>query len=449
MKKRILPCNTFGYQNQDLYLESIINLKFRYLKFILYVFLIIINTCYLSAQDNPYLSLPYSFIREDINVFDLPDNKQPFDRFFSSIDKYLLTGEGQINAIHIGNSHIQADYLTGRIRHNLRRSFQSGSAGRGFIFPYTIARTNNPADYSIRYSGKWRSCKNIQYGRNCELGLSGISITTYDTYSEITITLSNEDYREYDFNKVKIFHKIDSLSYSVEIYDGQNTIKGHINDSLGYSIFNLNHYSNYLSIRFRKTSDSQSRFVLYGLSLDNDGSGITYHSIGVNGAEIQSYLRCVHFTKHMAALNPDLIIISLGANELNKYRFNEEEYKQNYATLINNIQNRVPETAIILTVPGDSYRRARYLNFDTEKLRKIIYDIAGEYNCGVWDFYTIMGGLNSIVQWRKFNLSAYDNLHYTKRGYILQGDLFFNALLKAYDGHITEKEKLEQEIFCP
>jgi len=33
-------------------------------------------------------------------------------------------------------------------------------------------------------------------------------------------------------------------------------------------------------------------------------------------------------------------------------------------------------------------------------------------------------------------LAARDRIHLTQKGYTLQGDLFFNAFLKAYDEHI-------------
>ncbi len=97
-----------------------------------------------------------------------------------------------------------------------------------------------------------------------------------------------------------------------------------------------------------------------------------------------------------------------------------------------------PLAAILLTVPNDSYLYRQYVNRNTARARDAIMDLAKEHNCGVWDFYTIMGGLNSILVWQRFGLAKRDRIHFTGKGYLLQGDLFFNAFLKSYDHYIDD-----------
>jgi hypothetical protein len=65
--------------------------------------------------------------------------------------------------------------------------------------------------------------------------------------------------------------------------------------------------------------------------------------------------------------------------------------------------------------------------------------LAKKYHCAVWDLHTIMGGLNSIVYWNLLGLAKKDKIHFTNQGYVLLGDLFFNAFLKAYDNFIESK----------
>jgi len=69
-------------------------------------------------------------------------------------------------------------------------------------------------------------------------------------------------------------------------------------------------------------------------------------------------------------------------------------------------------------------------------LRDVIFEIARETDCAVWDFYTIMGGAKSIQQWYKRGLVAKDKLHFDKAGYIIQGDLLSDALIDAYSAFI-------------
>lgn len=42
-----------------------------------------------------------------------------------------------------------------------------------------------------------------------------------------------------------------------------------------------------------------------------------------------------------------------------------------------------------------------------------------------------MGGYNSSYLWHKDKLMQNDLIHFTKKGYIIKGNLFFNAFIKA------------------
>jgi hypothetical protein len=68
--------------------------------------------------------------------------------------------------------------------------------------------------------------------------------------------------------------------------------------------------------------------------------------------------------------------------------------------------------------------------------------MAKEHDAGVWNMYEVMGGLNSVVLWEKNNLVQRDKVHFTREGYLLLGDLFFNALMKNFEDYVQNK-KLE------
>ena len=46
--------------------------------------------------------------------------------------------------------------------------------------------------------------------------------------------------------------------------------------------------------------------------------------------------------------------------------------------------------------------------------------------------FEIMGGLGSMKLWEKEGMAAKDKVHFTHKGYVLIGDLFYNALINAY-----------------
>jgi len=68
--------------------------------------------------------------------------------------------------------------------------------------------------------------------------------------------------------------------------------------------------------------------------------------------------------------------------------------------------------------------------------------MAKKYNAGVWDMYSVMGGLNSIVLWQKNNLAQRDRIHFTREGYLLIADLFFTALAQDFEKYILENNQI-------
>jgi lysophospholipase L1-like esterase len=324
------------------------------------------------------------------------------------------------------------------------QTFQPGNnGGRGFVFPYTIARTNNPTSYKVKYTGKWYSCRNVEKKKKCMLGLSGISVTTFDTNATVMLNLVPGEV-EYDFNRVRIFHQQDSSAFDIVVSAGSPVLEIRKNVALGITEVIFEDYTAHLTINVTKTDTLQNSFVLYGLSLENDDPGVIYHSIGVNGAKLPSFLRCQLLEDHLVALDPDLVVLSIGTNDAYTRYFKPETYRANYDSLIGRITSALPDAAILLTVPNDSYLYRRYINKNTEQVKEVINDLGAQYGCGVWDFYTIMGGLNSIIVWQRFGLAKRDRIHFTKKGYLLKGDLFFNAFLKSYDNYVDDRLRAQK-----
>jgi lysophospholipase L1-like esterase len=390
-----------------------------------------------QSPEYPYEIPDYDFIYYDSNYISLPGDSILWHAFLDDFNKIVKTGDGRLSVVHIGGSHLQADIYSDRVRQRLQ-TFQPGSnAGRGLIFPYSVAKTNNPSNYNVSYRGRWTSCKNTQRDRSCLLGLTGISVSTRDTTATISISFPDNNPIKYDFNRVRMFFLDDSLSYNCSI-ETPAGVQDTIMDQPGSITWMLDEYTDRLQITLSKTSETQQRFTLFGISLETDDPGLVYHSIGVNGAKLPSFLRCSLMPEQLRAISPNLVILSLGTNDAYTRYFDSQAYRLNYDSLIRRVHSAAPDAAIILTVPNDSYLYRRYTNKNTARVREIIMDLAEEHNCGVWDFYTIMGGLNSIIVWQRFGLAKRDRIHFTRKGYLLKGDLFFNAFLKSYDDYIDQ-----------
>lgn len=409
----------------------------RFLRVLILLFLV--QSCaFAQVKTYPYTILEYPFIKYEMNRIDFPQDNSSFDIVLRKLNALIQEGEGRLDILQIGGSHIQADIYSGVARQRLQNFYPGLNAGRGFVFPYSLAKTNNPVNLKVESSSNWKGLRNIQKKKSNELlGLAGISIATSDSLASFKI-FSYKSYHHYDFNAVKLFYKMDSLNYQVELKD-MSLVDSVFTDSVrGFTSFFLNQYIDTLEVRINRTDTNTRDFVFYGANLETSDPGVVYHSIGINGASIPSFLRCQLFTKQLSVIAPDLVILSLGTNDAYGKTFSPEVYFNNYDTLIQRIIKANPEVSILFTVPNDDYLYKRYPNKFTAQQEEEIYKLAQKYNAGVWDLYKIMGGFNSSQTWYEYDLMKYDRIHFTKEGYHLKGDLFFNALLKMYDNYLDE-----------
>jgi len=78
-------------------------------------------------------------------------------------------------------------------------------------------------------------------------------------------------------------------------------------------------------------------------------------------------------------------------------------------------------------------------------VRSVIYELAEEYDAKVWDLYGIMGGSGSARTWRDAGMMKTDLVHFTKEGYLIKGDLFYQAFLEDYLKWHNEQEPIWTE----
>jgi lysophospholipase L1-like esterase len=383
----------------------------------------------------------YPFIRYDLNEMHHFGNDRYSEHFFEKLDTLLRTGEGRINVVQIGGSHIQAGTFSGQIRTRLQQLNGEMNAGWGFMFPYRISRTNSPFGYFIKYTGYWQSCRNIEKRKNDLLGVGGISATTTSEQASLTVLLEKENKLDYRFNKVRVFCNNAESNYLVSV---DSTLVQKKTEGDGFIEFQLNTLVDSLNISIQKKDNRPGSFSLYGITTESAPNGFLYHSIGVNGAHVPAFLRCQLFEKQLAQLEPDLVILGLGINDAYGRRFSQKRFEEHYSELIERIRRAAPNTAIIFTTNNDSYLYRRYVNKNGLKVEESMFNLANKYQAGVWDMFAVMGGLNSIVLWEKNHLARYDKIHFTHEGYSLLGDLFFSALMQDFETYLKSNEEITQ-----
>jgi lysophospholipase L1-like esterase len=422
-------------------------MKKRVLHIALWLLFFSISSKIVLAQyeQYPFELSYYNIVKYDSNHLKFPEGKANFEIFYNKLSKVISTGKSQINIVQYGGSHIQADIFSGECRTRFQ-SFDGGiNAGRGFVFPYRLAHTNTPYGYYFRYTGSWTTCRNVQKRETCDLGMAGISARTEDTLSSLTLLIEPDNDLDYSFNRIKIYHEIDSMSFSIRIDSNLvDSQKVFVNE--GYTEFYLNKYTDSLYIEFYKSDSIQTYFQLYGMNLETEDAGIVYHNLGINGAATTSFLRCNRMELDLKSIKPDLVIFGIGINDAYGRNFSQSNFERNYDSLVSRVLAANPDAAIIFVSNNDSYIHKRYLNRNGIKVQESMYRLAKRHNAAVWDMFEIMGGLNSIVVWQKDYLAKRDRVHFTRTGYILLGDLLFDAIIRDYGSYLEQQADLLSNV---
>ena len=398
----------------------------------------------LSAQrtksDVPSVEIPeYRFMDYKYNAIQIPGNDSTrLDRFFLKIDTLLETGEGRINILHIGGSHVQADMFSHRVRQNLDWVNGDLQAPRGLIFPFSVAKTNNPTNYKVTYTGTWNNARNVQKNRIMPLGMTGIAVYTKDRSARININLNLDESRRWDFSRLRLLGYVEDGTDHVTpvLYYRGDTIKGTFEHETKTYLFDLPEPVDSFSIGFIQTDKVAHTFVVRGFIPEKETPGVVYHAIGVNGASVPSYLKSEDFEEELHLIKPDLMIFAIGINDAISKDFSEESFRLNYRALIETIERVNPDCAFLFITNNDSFRRISRNNYRVNPngtvAQKVFFRLAEEYQGGVWDFFSLMGGLSSMQRWQTAGLAKVDKVHFTRNGYLLIGDMLYNALVDYY-----------------
>lgn len=379
-----------------------------------------------------------SLIHEEYNFLYYADSSAGFNAFIKKLDGLYHGDEGKIHIMHIGGSHIQADVYPNKLREYLRNTGPFPEAPRGLVFPFRLAGTNNPLNYSITGNReKWKRFRSPVKSDTASWGITGITITL-DAFSDTLVIRSNnknQTLKPYYFNKIRILTDSDTAIYNLNIVDNRVHI---ISDTLmaAYAIreYSLSDTLQTASLIISYTDSAyRGNFNLMGIELVNPNPGVQYTSIGVNGASFESWARCQLFQQQLNFYKPELFIISIGTNDAYTTDFDSDKFRNAYKAMLEMIKASDPGCAVMLTVPNDSYYRRKAPNKNTRIQQEIIHTLAKEYQAVVWDFYAVMGGLGSSQRWYQRKLMPRDRVHFTATGYSLKADLLLKALVTQWE----------------
>ncbi len=423
----------------------------------------------------------------------------PFYNKLSQLGSDFSLSKGRkVNIVLIGDSHIQADLFTDKVRKNLQRQF--GNGGRGLVFPHNLAHTNGSWDIHFSSNQSWQSYRIVSPTSNAPVGLSGIAL--YTKSNDFAIEFNAKSAGN-EFNTVKVITPGNSNSFDLATSKRTVTLESNIPKSVTHKIRNGEAISTIADkynisiaelkkanrlksnlIRAGKTlkiptnemqkrkvqrsefiplelqsdavshfyqtdasldkiyllpSKAENLFALNGLVLENKSSGVIFHNIGVNGAKLSDYNKYPLFFEQLKALQADLVIVSLGTNE-SFDKMDAAAYMIQLNLFLDNVRKQNSNAAIMVLTPPPSLFKRKYPNTFVASYAEAILENASVLNYAVWNMYAQIGGVNSVNRNYNRGLMAGDRVHYSKAGYELQGDLLSQAIIESYKDYLKNRD---------
>jgi len=350
-----------------------------------------------------------------------------FFHFLKKI-KALQTGSvGQSQILIIGDSHMQCEDFGSALRNYFIDSLAIPYAGRGFAFPYPLAKTSQRSDMYFGSGVGWHGCRFTKTDNDCEWGLAGWTAHFDRDSTTFAWRMGHSEFKQGD--GIQIFCPANhAYSYRLTMFDSTWQVQNMYYNpkTVSFEGVVLKNTPK-LFFRLNRTS-SGGEFVHQGFLLKPRAKGLVCGISGTNGARLDHYLQNRDFQNHLSQIKPDLIVLCLGTNDVYTRDFTSAGSRAFLNLLLSKIKAAAPETAILLVGPPDHCVGRNKVNPRTEHINKIFSETADELDFVFWNQQKAMGGKGSVFQWRRQGLATKDMVHFEPGGYKKQANLLGKAI---------------------
>jgi lysophospholipase L1-like esterase len=370
------------------------------------------------------------------------DPANALDSFYASLARTDARAPGAITRItHYGDSPITNDGITSTVRRLMQTRF--GDAGHGFILVDRPWAWYGHDAISFTPSGGWNADALMNPKINDgALGLGGVTFRASGPGKYTRFGPASQGETGKNFSRMDVYYlqQPGGGQFSVDVNDSDAQIVSTRNDVTRSGFFEVKAKqagANSFDIR---TVGGEVR--LFGAVLENDGPGVVYDSLGVNGAYaglLVSTMNQAHWMEQLQHRKPNLVIINYGTNE-SQYATPEqlERYDKDLREVVRRVREALPGISIMIVSPMDRGQMAPGGKIITKPSIPMIVDlqrrVALETNCAFFNTYAAMGGDGTMAKWAALpkRLVRSDLTHPTAEGAEIVGRLIYEALFDGY-----------------
>lgn len=372
-----------------------------------------------------------------------------FDLVFQKMEQ--AKGKGRyVRVLHYGDSQIEMDRMSNRLRRQLQQHF--GGGGPGMVPLQTIIPTLSVSTWSGDTLQRY-----APFGDSLVLrsrGHYGPMVQCFRVNGGTSSTFRASRHAKCD-ERLKHFQRIGVLCCDhpskVTSRLSVQKPKGIVVPQKHSSAQGPVHLSEWLldsAVTQVQLSFSGGGEV-YGVILDGT-PGVAVDNIPMRGCSGQQFVQIdsALLAASYAQLDVGLIILQFGGNSVPYIRDTKalNTYCKSIGRQIDRVQHCCPNAKILFIGPSDMSTRVNgetqsypYLESIIEGLRKT----ANSHGAAYWSIYHAMGGHNSMKAWKKEGLAGSDGVHFSETGADLMGDKLADSFMKMYDYYVLLKKRKE------
>ncbi len=348
-----------------------------------------------------------------------------------------------VTILHYGDSPIAADQITADARRLLQDRF--GDAGAGFVLMAPPWPWYRHRGIEIEAAG-WRVEAATSNPAPDHLhGLGGASFTgTVGAFSRWRFDRIEK--------RVDVSYLTDPNGGAFAVWSNGSLVgEAATTGPRGHSTFPIPPSSREVELRV-----TRGRVRLFGVTFENDGPGIRYESLGLNGAHTVTPVRYFDAGDWAARIRheaPDLLVLNYGTNELDVPGYADGTYERDLRRLVRMVQEAAPGVSILIMSPMDRGRRNGRGEVETyQDLPKIVdiqRRVARESGCAFFNTYQAMGGAGTMARWYEARprLVSADFMHPLPAGAKRVGTLLGQALVQSYlNYHARQDSSTHQPV---
>lgn len=388
-----------------------------------------------NLQGTPASAKPRSEDGLELPLYTIPIEDFGIDRpameyFYQSL-KTIKSQERSVHLAFFGDSFIEGDLITDRLRDTLQQVF--GGKGIGYV---PLASPSNLSKNTIVQAGAGFTHRSaVDTGRTGRIfSISGYLTVPTEEKNQVTYHGIRNSKTLQWFENVTLFYQSprnSSFYYRAGSQSEQVRLLGG-RELKAYS-FQLDSARN-ISLSFSK----DSTLTLHGLNFES-GPGIYVDNFSQRGTSGHAFFRTnPNFIQASdSLLNYGLIIVQYGLNVLSPGQTDYSHYTRTLKQVIEYLQDNFPEKSILIIGVGDRSER-KDGQFQTmaglESLIQIQRNVAKECGVAFWDLYEAMGGAGSMVRFVDYQpaLANKDYTHINRKGGVVLANQLAKTLLSGY-----------------